>query len=303
MLVPAAAASVTCHSMIEPPVRVRLAWVSVPGELPGERMAPAAMFVAPTMPEPCNEPARRLMALPRFALATSVPALTVTALVPKAPAEVRLSVPASSVVVPAKVEAPLSVKIPVPDLTRAPVPSMEPLIVRSELSPVVSEPLFRRIEPSFVRAVTVSAPLSLSVAPVATVTLPTAPRVVAVPVASVPALTTTSPEMVLAPERWSAAEPSLVRPATLTAPERVTSAAVVSVRAVPRVTVPERVRAPALLASPRVTSPATVKSLARATPVEPEAAKVPALRVTPAVPSAVAWPTCSVPALTVVPPV
>ena len=150
---------------------------------------------------------------------------------------------------------------------------------------------------------TVSAPLSLSVAPVATVTLLTAPRVVVVPVARVPALTTTSPEMVLAPERWSAAEPSLVRPATLTAPERVTSAAVVSVRAVPRVTVPERVRAPALLASPRVTSPATVKSLARATPVEPEAAKVPALRVTPAVPSAVAWPTCSVPALTVVPPV
>ena len=221
-------------------------------------------------------------------MATSVPALTVTALVPKASAWVRLSVPASSVVVPEKVEAPARVSVPSPALTSAPVPPIEPAMVRSAASPVVSEPLASRIVPSFVRAATVSVPLSLSVAPVATVTLLTAPRVVVEPVASMPALTTTSPVMALAPERWSAAEPSLVRPLALTVPERVTSASVVSVRAAPRATVPERLRAPTLVASPRMTSPATVKSLARVTPMELAAAKVPALSVTPAVPSAVA---------------
>ena len=124
-------------------------------------------------------------------------------------------------------------------------------------------------------------------------------------VMSDPVLTVVAPVKADEPESVREPLPVLVRPAAPdTAPEKVTSATVVSVRSVePRSTVPLKVRAPTLPVEPKVISPPRIKALPKERAVEPIPERVPALSVRLPGPKALLFPAKSEPALSVVPPV
>ena len=117
---------------------------------------------------------------------------------------------------------PESVKVPVPDLSMAPVPLMSPEKVVSVLSaPVVSVvPLNRLTDPVPVMEPKVSLVVIVRVAPLATVTALVSFRDDPLLTVSVPADTVVVPELVLVPERVTVPLPCLVNvPVPLMSPE------------------------------------------------------------------------------------
>ena len=123
-------ASCTCHSKIEPPNKATLPAVSVPGELPGERVAPATTLSAAMLPPPPTvPPVFTVTTLAMLALTASRPPLTVVAPVPRPEAFVTLTVPWATVTATV-VFAPASVSLPAPDLTK--VAGVAPSTVSAE---------------------------------------------------------------------------------------------------------------------------------------------------------------------------
>src|SRR5262249_28400214 len=151
--------------------------VIVPGEVPGAKMPPLLIVVAPTVPMP----------------ASVAPAFTVTAELAIDP--FTTSVPALTAVAPEYVSVPVSVSVPVPILVSPPVPEIVPASVA--LLPLVSN-----VPPP---ALSVTARLVVKPDRNCKAPPPKArppellPRLLSAETATVPALIVVPPEYVLVP--------------------------------------------------------------------------------------------------------
>jgi hypothetical protein len=213
------------------------------------------------------------------------------------------SVPPVTDTPPLKVFTPPTVNVPEPDFSNPVDPETTPGTLNT-FAPVTS-----KRPPPAPNVTARPAPRSTD-APVLCNTPPCSvkpdpvPKPDAAPIAKTPAPTVTDPLKVFTPLNVNVPAPALVKLVNpLTTLLKVTSEAAVMVVAALSATAPEMLNTPVFTASPSVTVPDTLNAFANVRAVTPSLVNaVPDASVTVPVPSALLFPTRTVPAFTTVPP-